>query len=108
MSSASELVLAYESNEATANSKYLDKIIKVSGIIEKVNSSVDGTFTISLEHSGNFLNSFKGHFSGTASLEQVSNYGKGARITMIGTFTGKDIWGDYNLKGAKIVNEDNQ
>lgn len=108
LSSASELVLAYESNEVTASSKYLNKIIKVSGIIDSIDSSEDGTFTISLEHRGNFLDNFKGHFSGTANLEQVSNYAKGERITMIGTFTGKDIWGDYNLKGAKIVNEANQ
>ena len=51
---ATTLFSAFESNEAEANEKYLDKIIKISGTIKEVNIDEEGNISLTLE-SGNEL-----------------------------------------------------
>ena len=48
------LFSAFESNEAEANEKYLDKIIKISGTVKEVNTDEEGNISLTLE-SGNEL-----------------------------------------------------
>ena len=51
---ATTLFSAFESNEAEANEKYLDKIIKISGTVKEVNTDEEGNISLTLE-SGNEL-----------------------------------------------------
>lgn len=47
--SAIELFSDYEKDETAANTKYLDKVLQVSGIIESVAENDDGILTITLD-----------------------------------------------------------
>ncbi|MCB0572016.1 MAG: hypothetical protein KDC66_19760 [Phaeodactylibacter sp.] len=47
--SATELFTAYENDEAAANSKFLDKIIEVSGTVKEANTDEAGNISITLE-----------------------------------------------------------
>ncbi len=51
---ASELFAAFEQNEQAAQDKYLDKIIKVTGAVQEVKKSDDGSTQIILEGDGMF------------------------------------------------------
>lgn len=46
---ASELQKEFENDEATATSKYVNKIIEVSGIIESVNAGEEKTLSVTLK-----------------------------------------------------------
>lgn len=46
---AAELFSAFDSNEAEANQKYLDKVVKVSGTVKEVSAGDDGNLSITLE-----------------------------------------------------------
>lgn len=46
---ASDLQKAFENDEAAANSKYVKKIIELSGIIESVNPGEDNTLSVILK-----------------------------------------------------------
>ena len=48
------LFSAFEANEAEANEKYLDKVIKISGTVKEVNTDEEGNISLTLE-SGNEL-----------------------------------------------------
>jgi cell division protein YceG involved in septum cleavage len=45
---AVELVKAYQTDEASANAKYLDKIVEVSGTVNATGSTQAGEFTLTL------------------------------------------------------------
>ncbi len=47
--SATQLFTDYDNNEATANGKYLDKIMEVSGTIKEVTTDENGMTSLTLE-----------------------------------------------------------
>lgn len=78
---ASDLLVAFEENETTANTKYLDKVLEVKGIVDKMESTEEKT-TIYLD-AGNPLSSI------IFQLEKSdSELKKGEEVTLKGICTG--------------------
>ena len=46
---ARELFTAFEANETEANQKYLDKVVKVSGLVKEVSTDEEGNVSVTLE-----------------------------------------------------------
>lgn len=76
---ASELVIAFETDEQSANQKYLDKILEISGVIDKVQNN---NIYIKTE---NPLSSVICEMSGEHSLSEIKPEEK---ITIKGLCTG--------------------
>lgn len=83
---ASELFTAFETNEAEANEKYLDKIIKVSGTVKEVSTDDKGNISVTLE-SGSEM------FGVVCQMDDLTKHAKtnfepGEQITFKGVCTG--------------------
>ena len=83
---ASELFTAFETNEAEANEKYLDKIIKVSGTVKEVSTDDEGNISVTLE-SGSEM------FGVVCQMDDLTKHAKtnfepGEQITFKGVCTG--------------------
>ena len=55
---ASQIVKEYESNEKSANTKYLNKAIEVKGVVEKKEKDQAGNTTLTLKSGDQFANIF--------------------------------------------------
>lgn len=78
---AEDLLLAFENDENDANSKYLDKVIQVEGLIDKMETK-EGKTTIYLDANNPMSNII-------FQLEQpVSDISQGQPITLKGICTG--------------------
>lgn len=55
---ASQIVKEYESNEKSANTKYLNKAIEVKGVVEKKEKDQAGNTTLTLKSGDQFSNIF--------------------------------------------------
>ena len=80
------LFSAFEANEAEANEKYLDKIIKISGTVKEVNTDEEGNISLTLE-SGNEL------FGVICQMDNLTKQEKtdfkiGEQVTLKGICTG--------------------
>ena len=83
---AEELFSAFASDETAANEKYLDKVLAVTGEVKSVNTSEEGTVTIT-------LNAGSEMFGVTCELDALSEHAKtdfqpGETITVKGICTG--------------------
>ena len=83
---ASELFTAFETNEAEANEKYLDKIIKVSGTVKEVSTDDKGNISVTLE-SGSEM------FGVICQMDDLTEHAKtnfepGEQVTFKGVCTG--------------------
>ena len=83
---AQELFQAFESDESTANEKYLDQIIQVSGAVQSVNKKEDGTTSVTLQGIG--------MFGVVCEMDQRTehertDFEQGERVTLKGKCTGK-------------------
>lgn len=83
---ASELFTAFETNEAEANEKYLDKIIKVSGTVKEVSTDDKGNISVTLE-SGSEM------FGVVCQMDDLTKHAKtnfepGEQVTFKGVCTG--------------------
>ncbi|MBK7306257.1 MAG: hypothetical protein IPI88_03970 [Chitinophagaceae bacterium] len=65
--SATDLVLAYEKNEAGANSLYLDKVLEVKGEVNEVSKNQKGETVITLK--GSDMSGLICTLEGTAATE---------------------------------------
>ncbi len=81
---ADEMLQLYESNEEEANSKYLDKIVEVSGVVDKVEKDGDQT-NIYLKTSNPVSSVICELEDGQAN---VNNIKTGDQITIKGVCTG--------------------
>ncbi|MCB0567352.1 MAG: hypothetical protein KDD01_23535 [Phaeodactylibacter sp.] len=80
------LFSAFEANEAEANEKYLDKVIKISGTVKEVNTDEEGNISLTLE-SGNEL------FGVICQMDNLTKQEKtdfkiGEQVTLKGICTG--------------------
>ena len=53
--SANELFTAFETDEAAANEKYLDKVVGVEGTVKSVSKDEDGTISVTLSTAGDMF-----------------------------------------------------
>jgi hypothetical protein len=79
--SADSLFQAFASNEADANSQYLNKVIVVSGIVTSVETNTDGKTVIVLE-TGDLM------FGVNCTLAEPANPAVGQKILVRGICTG--------------------
>ncbi len=83
--SSTELFTAFDDNEKAANTKYLDKNIEVSGVIQEVSKGKDGTITVTLD--GGMMFGITCEMFESDKIDQ-SKYKKGSKITLKGICTG--------------------
>lgn len=83
---ASELFTAFESDETSANEKYLDKVVQVSGTVKEVSTGDDGNISITLD-SGSEM------FGVICQLDNLTeqprkDFKEGEQLTLKGVCTG--------------------
>ncbi|MCO6488524.1 MAG: hypothetical protein J5I98_08910 [Phaeodactylibacter sp.] len=83
---AEELFTAFEANETEANQKYLDKVVKVSGLVKEVSTDEEGNVSVTLE-SGSEM------FGVICQMDNLTQHGKtdfkpGEQVTFKGICTG--------------------
>lgn len=78
---ASDLLVAFEEDETTANTKYLDKVLQVEGIVDKLERSEDNT-TVYLDAGNPMSNIIFQLEKSEADLQ------KGDKVTLKGICTG--------------------
>jgi hypothetical protein len=82
--SAEDLVKAFESDENTATTKYINKVIEVSGTIQSIKSGENNTVNISLK-TGSELSSVICTLQGNP---DISDFSTGEQITIRGECSG--------------------
>lgn len=85
--SAAELFADYEGDENAANTKYLDKVVQVSGIVQDVKTNDEGITSVTIE-SGDLM------FGVICQLDQFSEHERttfeiGEQVVFKGLCTGK-------------------
>jgi len=93
--SAKAIVKEFQNNEATANTKYLNKVVEISGDVTDVNTDKTGNFTITLKSDDSLSHVF---FTLKPGNEQPKT---GTTITIKGICTGFLI--DVVINEAIIV-----
>ncbi len=83
---ATELFAAFESNEAEANRKYLDKVVKVTGIVKEAGPNDDGAISVVLE-SGSALSGVICELD-NLSEQKRTTFEVGEQLTFKGICTG--------------------
>jgi hypothetical protein len=96
---ASDLQKAFENNEAAATSKYVSKIIEVSGIIESINPGEDKTLSITLKTQSD-LSSVICTFQSAANLSELK---EGNNIVIRGENSG--YLTDVLLNNCSVIGE---
>ena len=91
---ASELLMAFEENESTANTKYLDKVLEVKGIVDKAEKTDEKT-TIYLTTSNPLSNIIFQLENSESTLK------KGEEVTLKGICTGY-LMDVVMIKGVKV------
>ena len=84
--SASELYVAYEKNEVSADNQYKDKIIAVTGVIENIGKDVLSNPYVTLK-TGQYLNGVNCYFSDDKNNE-IARLSKKQKITIQGECDG--------------------
>jgi hypothetical protein len=84
--SATELFTDFENDEANANTKYLDKIVEVQGIVKEISTDETGTTSVTLE-SGSDM------FGVICQMDNLTDhkrtaFQKGEEVTLKGICTG--------------------
>ena len=95
--SAYELLGDYEANEVNADLKYKDKVVLVTGIIDRIISGDEPK--VYFDNGSSFTEVTCG-FS-PAEVESVARLRKGQQITFKGKVTGKGIF-DVEVKGCSV------
>lgn len=83
---AADLFTEYESNEETANTKYLDKVVEVEGKIQSIKTEDNGQTSVVLD-SGSMMFGVNCQID-TTKLEVVNRYKEGDNIKLKGVCTG--------------------
>ena len=92
---AAQLVKDFQSGEANANKKYLDKAIQVRGVIAEIKNNQDGNATITLASDDAFAGVF-------CTLKQkTTNLQAGSSVTIKGICSG--MLTDVRLREAVVV-----
>jgi hypothetical protein len=92
---AAQIVKDFQTNEADANKKYLDKAIQVTGLITEVKENQDGNMTITLASDDAFTGVF-------CTLKEKSvGLSTGSRVVIKGICSG--MLTDVRLREAVVV-----
>jgi hypothetical protein len=91
---AAQLVKEYQSNEAEANAKYLDKALQVTGTISEVSQNQDGKITVMLGSEDPMTGVF-------CTLKDEANLTIGFTVTIKGFCSG--ILSDVRVREAVVV-----
>lgn len=94
---AAQLVRDYQSNEAEANKKYLDKALQVTGSVAAINNNQDGNATVTLASDDAFTGVF------CTIKEKPANVAVGKTVVIKGICSG--MLSDVRLREAVIVNK---
>ncbi len=92
---ATQLVKEYQADEKTANTKYLDKAIQVTGSVSEVKKNQDGKETVTLASEDPFTGVF------CTLKETAENIQTGSTVTIKGICSG--MLSDVRLREAVIV-----
>lgn len=87
--SASELASAYNANEVSADDKYKDKVLVVSGTVDSIGKDLTATAYVTLQASGDFLGvqcMFDDQYKG-----ELAKLHKGQQVRLRGTCKGKAL-----------------
>jgi len=94
---AKQILKKFENNEATADGKYKDKTLQVSGVVAKVDTELldDEKYAVQIGGGGQF-ELFTVNCNGQSS-DAVSKIKKGQKITVVGVFEdGGDLGVELN------------
>ena len=95
---ASELISAFQANEAQSNADYLDKIIMVNGIVREVERNDHGHFTVVL---GEDMQMSSVRCSMDSSYQdKIAELTKGSRVMIKGACTG---FNSDELLGSDVI-----
>ncbi|EMR02660.1 OB-fold protein [Cesiribacter andamanensis] len=100
--SALELLQEYETDEAAANAKYLDKLLQVNGQLREYAQAQDGTYMLMLE-TGNPMAAVSSELL-PGEGAKLSRYQPGDQLTFKGICTGKLM--DVVLVRSVILEEE--
>ncbi len=87
--SANQLSAAYNANEVSADDKYKDKLIAVTGTVDSIGKDITDTPYVTLQASGDLLGvqcMFDDQYKG-----QLGQFQKGQHVTFHGTCKGKTL-----------------
>ena len=91
---ASALFTEFESDEATANEKYLNKTVQIKGIVEEVTETTEGGMTAVIKGEGDM-------FGVQCSFLEIEELKPGAEVSIRGKCTGYLM--DVNLARCVVV-----
>lgn len=94
---SSQLVKDYQTNEAEANKKYLDKAIQVTGKVNEIKNNQEGKATITLASDDAFTGVF------CTLKENKPNIAVGSLVTIKGICSG--MLSDVRLRDALVVSK---
>ncbi len=98
---ATKLIADYKANEVSADAKYKNKIVEVSGVVKTIGKDILDTPYIALTNGEQYsFESVQCMFS-EKDESQLANVSKDDRITLRGEVSGK--LGNVLVKGCKIV-----
>ena len=89
--SATEISQAYADNEVSADSKYKNQLVEITGIIDTIGKDILGTPYITLKGSQAFLSDVQCMFPDKSLQEKLGTLSKGQKITVIGKVSGKVV-----------------
>lgn len=89
--SATEISQAYTDNEVSADNKYKNQIVEITGVIDTIGKDILNTPYITLKGSQAFLADVQCMFPDKAMQEKLANLSKGQKITVIGKVSGKVV-----------------
>ena len=93
---ASELYRSFKENDSISSVKYKDKIVKVSGIIDKIDSQNDTTATILLTIENAPTGSIKCGMDANY-LNRIKSYEAGKKLTIKGVFSGVNKLEEFGI-----------
>src|SRR5690606_30833810 len=83
---ATKILKEFEDNEASADAKYKGKVLKIKGVIEKIDTELfdDEKYSVQVAGGGDFV-VFTVNCNGQSS-DAVVDLKKGAKVTVVGEF----------------------
>ena len=97
---AKELFKAYEDNEVSADAKYKDKIVQVSGVIEDIGKDLTDSIYVILRVDPHGIGGIQCFFS-DSDAGRVANFRKGQHLTVKGKCSGKMM--NVLIRGCVIL-----
>lgn len=98
---ADQLMSDYNANEVSADAKYKNNAVQVSGIVDTIGKDIIDTPYIALKTGGQYSFSVVQCMFAKSNEPELASVSKGERMTLVGNVTGK--LGNIILNGCRIV-----